>query len=153
MTHPWPKLALVAAGAAGLLTAAVLSTPPAPRGAQADEAAIPPEVVLPGAPLDAATLAEIQQRLGHKPFAGTVFDTPQSPAEWPRGASPSLLHAAHLLDEAAYVLERAEIFAEADSIRAQAGALRDQAKQARAAAPPEGGEDAAATVGNAGPSG
>jgi hypothetical protein len=97
------------------------------------------EALAPEAPLDAEALGQLKQRLGHKPFEGTLFQAAESLSTAPLGKSPSLLKAAHLLDEAAYVLEQAELFPKADEIRIRANELRAQAKHARHAAdkPPE----------------
>jgi hypothetical protein len=126
MPHLVTKLGLLAAGALGLFAVVALA---APRETIPAKPA-PPEVVLPEAPLDAATLAELQRQLGHKPFSGTVFE-PEKDSGLATGLSPRLLEAAHLLDEAAYVLEQAELFAQAEGLRGQAGELRSQAKAAR----------------------
>lgn len=126
MPHLYSKPGLLSVGALGLLAAVVL--------AQAQDTIptnlAPPAIVAPDTPLDAATLAELQRQLGHKPFAGTVFE-PEKDSGLATGLSPRLLQAAHLLDEAAYVLEQAELFAQAEGIRGQASELRSQAKAAR----------------------
>jgi len=88
------------------------------------------EVITPE-PLDVVTLGQLKERLGHQPFEGTLFQATEPVPTVPLGKSPSLLKAAHLLDDAAYVLEMADLFPNAEAIRTQANELRAQAKHAR----------------------
>ncbi len=142
----WPLL-LFAPLATLLLAYALLAGAEPPT--DQPEVIVESEVVVPE-PLDPVALGQLKDRLGHKPFEGTLFQTGEPLTTVPLGKSPSLLKAAHLLDDAAYVLEQAELFPNAEAIRTQANELRAQAKHARYAgelkseAPAEAGGGGAA---------